>query len=187
MPQPLVGGVPYERAPDRASALRGEGPRSRLVVARPRGRDARSASLRADHANLVIACRRIVERHPGGRSAVVDVCPAAHRRRPDDARLARSPTRSTTIPRRERVAAAFADDATVLTIGWPEVAGAALMRRGDVTVLCADSRHEASGFMQRLERFDDRLRTDPDRVAGTGGAPGRRRRRRGDGCRARGV
>jgi hypothetical protein len=28
------------------------------------------------------------------------------------------------------------------------------MRRGDVNVLCADSRHEASAFMQRLERFD---------------------------------
>jgi hypothetical protein len=28
------------------------------------------------------------------------------------------------------------------------------MRRGNVRVLCADTRHEASGFMQRLERFD---------------------------------
>lgn len=53
-----------------------------------------------------------------------------------------------------RIAAELDDDATVLTIGWPEVAGAALMRRGNVTVLCADSRHEASGFMQRLEHFD---------------------------------
>lgn len=59
------------------------------------------------------------------------------------------------------IAAAFADDSTVLTIGWPEVAGAAIMRRGNVDVLCADSRHEASGFMQRLERFDVRCEPIP--------------------------
>ena len=57
-------------------------------------------------------------------------------------------------PAAKAIAAAFDDGATVLTIGWPEVAGEAIMRRGNVEVLCADSRHEASGFMQRLERYD---------------------------------
>ena len=52
------------------------------------------------------------------------------------------------------VAAALPDGATVLTIGWPAVAGNALMRRGDARVLCADSRHEASGFLQLLERVE---------------------------------
>jgi hypothetical protein len=52
------------------------------------------------------------------------------------------------------MAGEFPDEATVMTIGWPDVAGEALARRGDVSVWCADSRHEASGFMQRLERFD---------------------------------
>jgi len=52
------------------------------------------------------------------------------------------------------VAGALIGEATVLTIGWPDVAGEALVRRGDVTVWCVDSRHEASGFMQRLERHD---------------------------------
>ena len=42
----------------------------------------------------------------------------------------------------------------VLTIGWPATAGAALIRCDDVTVWCADSNHEASAFMQRLERLD---------------------------------
>lgn len=131
-------------------------------VARARGADSSSlvreaatalGSLRADHANLVIACRRIVERHPEV-GALWWLC----------ARLLTSDDPTTlawTIadeidddPARRCVAAAFDDDATVLTIGWPEVAGAALMRRGNVDVLCADSRHEASAFMQRLERFD---------------------------------
>jgi hypothetical protein len=57
-------------------------------------------------------------------------------------------------PTPRRVAAALPDEATVLTIGWPELGGAGLMSRGDVRVLCADSRFEASGFMQRLERYD---------------------------------
>jgi len=110
-------------------------------------------SLRADHANLVIACRRIVERHPAV-GPLWWMC----------ARLLTSDDPSTLAwaivdeieddQASRRVAAAFDDAATVLTIGWPEVAGAALMRRGDVDVLCADSRHEASAFMQRLERFE---------------------------------
>lgn len=57
-------------------------------------------------------------------------------------------------PASRAIAAAFCDDQVVLTIGWPEVAGDAIMRRGNVSVLCADSRHEASGFLQRLERFE---------------------------------
>jgi len=57
-------------------------------------------------------------------------------------------------PATRSIAAVFDDDATVLTIGWPSIAGSAIMRRGNVNVLCADSRHEASGFLQRLERFD---------------------------------
>lgn len=130
-------------------------------VARARGVDASSlvseaatalASLRADRANLVIAGRRIVERHP-------EVGPlwwmCAHLLTSDDPttqaweiadRIERDPT-----PR--HVAAALPDEATVLTIGWPELGGAGLMLRGDVRVLCADSRFEASGFMQRLERY----------------------------------
>jgi translation initiation factor 2B subunit (eIF-2B alpha/beta/delta family) len=57
-------------------------------------------------------------------------------------------------PTARAVSAALPDGGTVLTTGWPDVAGEALMRRGDVTVWCADSRHEASSFMQRLERCD---------------------------------
>lgn len=101
----------------------------------------------------MIACRRIVERHP-------EVGPlwwmcARLLTSDDPTSLAWAIADEIDDDAASRcIATAFADDATVLTIGWPEVAGAALMRRGNVTVLCADSRHEASGFMQRLERFD---------------------------------
>lgn len=131
-------------------------------VARARGADASSlvreaatalASLRADHANLVIAGRRIVERHP-------EVGPlwwmCAQLLTSDDPteRAWQIAGQIEDDPTPRRVAAALPDEATVLTIGWPELGGAGLMLRGDARVLCADSRFEASGFMQRLERYD---------------------------------
>jgi hypothetical protein len=131
-------------------------------VARARGADANSlvresamalGSLRADHRDLVIACRRIVERHPG-------VGPlwwmAARLLTADDpARLAwelADEIDEDHVPR--AVAERVPDASTVVTIGWPETAGEVLMRRPDVRVLCADAAHEASSFMQRLERVD---------------------------------
>lgn len=131
-------------------------------VARAHGADAASlvreaasalGSLRADHANLVIACRRIVERHP-------EVGPLWWM----SARLLTADDPTTLAwdivdeidddPTAQQIAKTIGDGAVVLTVGWPEIAGQAIMRRGDVSVLCADSRHAASGFMQRLERFD---------------------------------
>lgn len=131
-------------------------------VARSRGADStilvREAavalgSLRADHANLVIACRRIVERHPEA-GPLWWLC-AQLLTSDDPTSLAwELADRAEDDPTSRAIAAALPDEAVVVTIGWPDVAGQALMRRGDVTVLCADSRHEASSFVQRLERHD---------------------------------
>ena len=110
-------------------------------------------SLRVDPANLVIACRRIVGRQP-------DVGPmwwlCAHLLTSNDpSQRAWELVDEIDGDAAERqIAAALPDEATVLTIGWPEIGGAALMRRGDIRALCADSRHEASSFLQRLERFE---------------------------------
>jgi hypothetical protein len=110
-------------------------------------------SMHTSGPDLVVACRRIVERH-AQIGAMWWLC----------ARLLMSsePTRLAwqiadeveSDPTPRAIAAALPDDATVVTIGWPAVAGAALMRRGDARVLCADSRHEASGFVRMLERAD---------------------------------
>lgn len=131
-------------------------------VARARGVDAASlvretaialGSLGGDRANLVIACRRIVERHPEAGPLwwlCANVLTAA-----DPAECAWNLADEVEHDRAPRaIAAALPADATVLTIGWPPVGGEALMRRGDATVLCADSRFEASAFLQRLERRD---------------------------------
>lgn len=110
------------------------------------------ASLRGDHANLVLACRRIVERHPTAGPLWWLCSLVLTADRPSDAAWEVAELlEDDACPR--VLAGALPDAARVLTIGWPDVAGAGLIRRGDVTVWCADSRHEASSFMQRLERF----------------------------------
>jgi hypothetical protein len=131
-------------------------------VARARGADATSlvreaatalASLRADHANLVIAGRRIVERHPEV-GPLWWMCACLLTSDDPTARAWEIVEQIDADATPRRLASALPDDATVLTIGWPELGGAGLLSRGDVRVLCADSRFEASGFMQRLERYD---------------------------------
>ena len=99
-------------------------------------------SMHTSGPDLVVACRRIVERH-AEIGPLWWLC----------ARLLTSsePTRLAwqiadeveSDPTSKMIAAALPDDATVVTIGSPAVSGAALMRRGDARVLCADSRHEA--------------------------------------------
>lgn len=131
-------------------------------VARARGADASSlvreaatalASLRADHANLVIAGRRILERHPEA-GPLWWMCAQLLTSDDPTARAWEIARQIESDPTPQGLADAVPDGATVLTIGWPELGGAGLMSRGDVRVLCADSRFEASGFLQRLERHD---------------------------------
>jgi hypothetical protein len=131
-------------------------------VARARGADPASlvretahaiSSMRFDPSGLVVACRRIVERHPdcgplwwfcAGLVTAPDPFEAAWR-------LADEIEEDSTAA---ELARALPDDATVVVIGFPEVASQALVRRGDVHVLVVDSCHEGSGLVQRLERRD---------------------------------
>jgi hypothetical protein len=52
------------------------------------------------------------------------------------------------------LAHALPQDATVTVLGWPDEAGEALPRRGDVKVLAVDTGGEAAGFVSRLWRGD---------------------------------
>ena len=116
-------------------------------------------SLTNDPAELVTACRRILDRHPVAgalwsmsarvltatdpRAAAWDVA--------DD--LASDTTA-------DRVAAALPDDAVVVLLGWPDVAAEALHRRGDVEVRILDAYGEVGAWhagswleMSMLSRF----------------------------------
>lgn len=131
-------------------------------VARAQGADPTSlveetahalGALRIDPAGLIVACRRIVERHPFTGPLwwlCAHVCTSSE---PFDtvwelqAAIGDDPTPL-------ELAAALPDDATVVTIGAPDTTCAGLVRRGDVRVLALDAGHMATPFVRRLERFD---------------------------------
>ena len=106
-----------------------------------------------DSAGMLVACRRIIQRHPHC-GPLWWFC--SHLLIADDPSTAawNLIDEFEADPTAKLLAAKMPDGATVLVIGWPDVGGQALFRRGDIRVLVADSQHEASSFMQRLERFD---------------------------------
>jgi hypothetical protein len=111
------------------------------------------ADLDLDPAGLVVACRRIVERHPTS-GPLWWLC----------AKLTTS-----TDPFREAYALAdhIEDDptanqlvdlvpegATIVVVGWPDLTGEMLIRRGDVTALVVDADDAGSSLVRRLRRAD---------------------------------
>lgn len=109
--------------------------------------------LHLDPGGLVLACRRIVERHPScgplwwlAARLVTEVDPFEHLR--DLAEwIVDDPTPV-------QLARALPDDATVVLVGWPDLAADAVARRGDLRVLVVDSIGEGAPLVRRLERAD---------------------------------
>ena len=111
------------------------------------------ASLGIDPAGMVTACRRIVDRHVTS-GPLWWLC--ARVLLSNDAvteawRCADEIGADTTG---DELAYALPDDATVCVLGWPELAGDALVRRGDCYGLVVDTLGEGSGLVRRLRRAD---------------------------------
>jgi hypothetical protein len=107
------------------------------------------AAFRDDPPGLVAACRRIVDRHPTSGPlwwlcARVLTSPDGHREA--WAAVDEIDGDSTAV----ELGFALPEDATACVVGWPELAGEALPRRGDVEVLAVDSLGEGSGLVRRL-------------------------------------
>jgi hypothetical protein len=107
------------------------------------------AAFHDDPAGLVAACRRIVDRHPTSAPlwwlcARVLTAPESRREAWD----AVEAIEGDTTPR--ELGHALPDSGTACVVGWPELAGEALPRRGDVEVLAVDSLGEGSGLVRRL-------------------------------------
>jgi len=131
-------------------------------VARARGVDAESLvaetagalrGLGLDPSELVVSCRRIVERHPSCgplwwlcARVLTAPDPAASLRASVEAIGADATAR--------RLAASLPDEAVVAVAGYPEVAAEALARRGDLQVLAIDADYAGSAMSRRLERAD---------------------------------
>lgn len=106
-----------------------------------------------DPQGLVTACRRMVQRQPGS-APLVWLCarvicagdPRAEIRAVlEELDGDRTPT---------ELAHALPDEATIVVLGWPEMIGAALPRRGDVEVLVVDVLQEGGGLVMKLVDAD---------------------------------
>lgn len=123
-------------------------------------------SLRFDPSGIVVACRRIVERHPFTGALWWLSSNVLTSSEPFDA-VWELAGQIRTDRTGSELAAEIPDDATVVTIGAPELIGDGLVRRGDVRVLALDADHRATSFARRLERHD----VDYEPIdAGTAGA-----------------
>jgi len=109
-----------------------------------------------DPAGLVVACRRIVERHPTS-GPMWWLC-ASVLASADPYRCASSLADDLEAdPTPDLLVEALPDDATVCVIGWPDLIGEALLRRGDSMVLAVDTDDDGMGssaFVRRLQRAD---------------------------------
>jgi hypothetical protein len=125
------------------------------------------ASLGFDPPGLVTACRRILDRHPlsGPLWWLSARVLTAHDPMDEAWRAADEITADDTPG---TLAYALPDDATVCVVGWPDVVGDALPRRGDIEVLVVDALGEGTGLVRRLLASDDDAVDVP--VAGLGAA-----------------
>lgn len=102
-----------------------------------------------DPAGLVPACRRLVERHLT--SGPVWWLSARVLGAADPSEAALNAAVELEADHTDRhLAAQLPDSATITVVGWPESAGAALRRRGDVEVLIVDSSGDGSALARRL-------------------------------------
>ncbi len=106
-----------------------------------------------DPAGLVVSCRRIVERHPTS-GPLWWLC--AHMLTSTDAgSTARELAGAIELdPTPDWLVDELPEDATVCVIGWPDLAGEAALRRGDLTVLAVDADDQGASFVRRLDRSD---------------------------------
>jgi hypothetical protein len=110
-------------------------------------------SMAFDPSALVVACRRITERHPTS-GPLWWMCSTVLTA-PDPiataVRLANAIVDDTTP---DTLIDSIGDGATVCVIGWPDLVGEAMLRRGDITVLVVDAGDEGSSFVRMLQRND---------------------------------
>lgn len=111
------------------------------------------AAFRDDPAGRVMACRRMLARHPT--SGPLWWMASRVSTAPDPLREARAAVEELERDRTAReLSLAVPDDATVCVLGWPEVVAEALPARGDLDVLVVDVANEGSGLVRRLRRSD---------------------------------
>jgi hypothetical protein len=111
------------------------------------------AAFRADPPGLVTACRRVVSRQPTS-GPLWWLCARTLTAGEPMVEAWSSADEIDADATCREVAHALPDGATVCVLGWPELAGDALARRGDLEVLVVDVFDEGSGLVRRLLQGD---------------------------------
>lgn len=109
--------------------------------------------LRLDPAGIVVACRRIVERHPTN-GPLWWLCAQLLTSADPFERLYELADHVTSDPTPSTLCRELPDDATVVVVGWPDLVAEALVRRGDLRVLVVDAYGEGAGLVRRLEHAE---------------------------------
>lgn len=114
--------------------------------------------LHVEPAGLVVACRRIVERHPTS-GPLWWFCASMLTAAEPFAAAFDLANEIDDDPTPDHLVDLLPDDATVCLVGWPDLAGDAILRRGDVRVLAIDvadrvGQGEGAAFVRRLQRSD---------------------------------
>lgn len=123
--------------------------------------DALTGVVRMEPAGLVPACRRLVERH----LTVGPIWWLAARVLTAPDPVAAGHIAADIIegdPTAALLAACLPDDVTVTIVGWPDLAGVALRRRGDLEVLVTDAMGEGSVLARRLDEAGNQAAAVPD-------------------------
>ena len=107
-------------------------------------------SLAFDPAGLVTACRRVLDRHPASGTLWWLAARVLTTLGDPDEEGWRCADELDDDPTVDELAHALPPEATVCVLGWPELAGEALVRRGDVDVLAVDALDEGSGLVRQL-------------------------------------
>lgn len=124
-------------------------------------------SLHADPAELVLACRRLVDRHPSS-GPMWWLCASVLTSNEPSRTLRDLASELEHDPTPEHLVQYLPDDATVCVVGWPDLVGDGVLQRGDVRVLAVDADDEGRSFVRRLQRADVEAEVVP--AAGIGAA-----------------
>ena len=127
------------------------------------------AGLGDDAGGRLLACKRLLDRHPGT-GPLWWLCARLLTSPDPRAEAWRCVDELEADPTAGLLAGALPDDAVVTVVGWPDVIAEALPRRGDVEVLVVDAGGDGAQLVRRLVRSDVEAVEVPD--SGVGAAAG---------------
>jgi hypothetical protein len=111
------------------------------------------AGLGDDAGGMLLSCRRLLARHPAS-GPLWALCARMLVSADPVGEGYRFASMVEDDPTGRVLAGALPEDGRITVLGWPDLIGDALRRRGDVEVLVVDSRGEGSSFARRLQAID---------------------------------